>query len=209
MFPSAGGAAGLALRMGALGERPLVLALEWVNGAAPLLLWPWFVALGSVLACQDRPGLGILAKGCALLSAGLLASSGAFTATALHALGSAYGEAAMEAREAIVAVMAALLAWMRGLNQAGSLLYQTAVFLVAVGMIAGRLWRGWGWVGLIGALLAVPAKVSLGIIVPTNFVWTGLAYAIWPIAVGVKLLGHRPSVAEVDDERRDRELGAR
>ena len=55
-------------------------------------------------------------------------------------------------------------------------------------LIRGRIWRVWGWVGLVGALLALPAKLPLDLKVPTNIIWTGLAYAVWPAALGIGLL---------------------
>jgi hypothetical protein len=40
----------------------------------------------------------------------------------------------------------------------------------------------------VGALLALPAKLPLGWRVPTNAIWTALAYLVWPMALGLGLL---------------------
>jgi hypothetical protein len=41
---------------------------------------------------------------------------------------------------------------------------------------------------LFGALLALVAKLTPGIEGLTNFAWTGLAYFIWPVALGIGLV---------------------
>lgn len=73
---------------------------------------------------------------------------------------------------------------MRGLNQMSSLLYQGCVGLIGLALIRSRTWRVWGWVGLV-AKLAPPLK---GV---SSVVWTGLAYGIWPVALGVGLLKNK------------------
>jgi hypothetical protein len=76
-----------------------------------------------------------------------------------------------------------------------SLLYQGCVALISLALIRSHTWRAWGWMGLIGAVLALPAKLSLGLKVPTNAIWTGLAYGVWPIALGIGLLRYRREVS--------------
>jgi hypothetical protein len=44
---------------------------------------------------------------------------------------------------------------------------------------------------VVGALLAVIGKVIPGPAGFSNITWSGLAYVVWPIAVGVGLLMHR------------------
>jgi hypothetical protein len=44
-----------------------------------------------------------------------------------------------------------------------------------------------GWIGVAGWIMAL-IKLAPGIPGMTNLLWTGLAYAVWPIAVGVGLL---------------------
>ncbi len=181
-----------ALRLAELGQRPVILALEWAYAALPLLLLPFLQALYRLLSrrgCRDLP---LLAVGLGLLSIGLMVISHTFNSTALHALGQAYADAANNAEgAAILSVQAGLLRWMRGLNQVSSLLYQGCVALISLALIRTRTWRIWGWVGLLGAVLALPAKLALGLQVPTNAIWTGLAYGLWPVALGIGMLKHK------------------
>jgi hypothetical protein len=188
----AGGAGGFALRVAELGGRPAVVALEWVSAGLPLLLWPFLLALCRVVGRRGARDLALVGLGLGLLGSGLMVASSAFNPTALHALGRAYAEAGSDAaRTTILAVLDGLLSWMRGLNQTASLLYQACVALFGLALIRSRTWRGWGWVGVVGAILAVPAKVPLGLRVPTNFLWTGLAYGLWPLAMGIALVWRR------------------
>jgi hypothetical protein len=120
-----------------------------------------------------------------------------FNATALHALGQAYVDAGSQAEGAVLlGMLTGLIGWMRGLNQMSSLLYQGCVGLIGLALIRSRTWRIWGWVGLAGALLALPAKLPLGLRVPTNAIWTGLAYYVWPTALGIGLLRNPRSLPQ-------------
>ena len=88
---------------------------------------------------------------------------------------------------AIYATFHALGTWHGGLNQVASVVYQAFVGLSSLGLILGRKYRLWGWIGLAGALIAL-VRFTPGIPGMTNFLWTGLAYTAWPIAVGIGLL---------------------
>lgn len=183
------GQAGWALRFAELGQRPAVVTLEWINAALPLLLWPFFVALYRLLGRRGQRDLSLVATGFGLLGIGLMVLSYTFTATAVHTLGQAYADATGEpAGMAVLGALNGLVSWMRGLNQTSSLLYAGYVGLVSLALIRSRTWRARGWLGVAGALLVFPAKLSLGLRVPTNALWTGLAYGLWPIAVGIGLL---------------------
>jgi hypothetical protein len=81
-----------------------------------------------------------------------------------------------------------LFNWYGGLNRLASLLYLSGVGLMGLALILSRAWRFWGWVGLIAAFLALPAKLPLGLQAPSNICWTGLAYVVWPLALGIGLL---------------------
>ena len=144
-----------------------------------------------------------MAVGLGFLAMGLVVPSYTFDATLLHALGQAYVDAGSEAEgAALLGVLTSLIRWMRGLNQMSSLLYQGCVGLIGLALIRSRTWRVWGWVGLGGALLALPAKLPLGLKVPTNAIWTGLAYGIWPVALGIGLLKHKGvETLEIDGKR--------
>jgi hypothetical protein len=184
-----GGPGALALRLAELADRPAVIALQWACAALPLLLWPFLLALYRVLSRRGQRDLALVAVGPGLLAMSFMVLSDTFNATALYALGQAYAAAGDGAGgAAILATLEGLLHWMRGLNQTASLLYQGCVGLAGLALIRGRIWRIWGWVGLVGALLALPAKLSLGLEVPTNALWTGLAYGVWPMALGIGLL---------------------
>jgi hypothetical protein len=192
MLPQPEGQAGFAVRVAELGQRPAVVTLEWIYAALPLLLWPFFVALYRLLSQRGKRDLSLVAMGLGFLGMGLMVLSYTFNATALHALGQAYVDAGSKVEgTAILSTLDCLLHWMRGLNQTSSLLYQGCVGLVGLALIRSRTWRVWGWLGLVGALLALLAKLSLGLRVPTNAIWTGLAYGVWPIALGIGLLRHK------------------
>lgn len=195
IFTQRAGFAGFVQYVAELSERPAVTALEWAYTALPLLLWPFLAALWYLLRSRGRSSLSTPAVGFGVLGIGVMTLSYAFNPTALHALARSYTEANSQAEAAaILGTTSALLEWMRGLNQVSSLLYQTCVALLSVALIRSRTWRVWGWLGLVGAVLALPAKLSLGLAVPTNAIWTGLAYGVWPVAVGAGLLrkGIRP-----------------
>jgi hypothetical protein len=183
------GQVGWALRFAELGQRPAVVALEWINAALPLLLWPFFVALYRWLGRRGQRDLSLVATGFGLLGIGLMVLSYTSTATAVHALGLAYADATGEPEGmAVLSALNGLVSWMRGLNQTSSLLYAGYVGLMSLALIRSRVWRVRGWLGVVGAVLVLPAKLSLGLRVPTNAIWTGLAYGLWPIAVGIGLL---------------------
>jgi hypothetical protein len=189
MLPQAGGLPDFAARLAELGRRPAIVTLDWSYAALPLLLWPFFIALYRLLSRRGQRDLGLVATGLGFLAMGLMVLSATFTPTLLYALGQAAVGAGSEAGgAAILSVLHSLTSWVRGLNQASSLLYQACVGFLSLALILSRTWRIRGWIGLLGAILAVPAKVSLGIDVPSNVLWTGLAYIVWPVAVGWGLL---------------------
>jgi hypothetical protein len=197
MRMQAGGWPAHVTRLAELGQRPGVVTLEWANAALPLLLWPFLAALYRLLSQRGRRDLVMVAVGLGFLGMGLMVFSNSFNPTLLHSLAQTYVEAGSEAEgAAMLNLLSGLLTWMRGLNQMSSLLYQGCVGLVSLALILSRTWRARGWVGLAGALLALPAKLSLGWQVPTNAIWTGLAYGIWPVAVGIGLLRYKGSEAD-------------
>ena len=189
--PLAGGPAAQAQRWAALGRNLAVVTLEWANVAFSLLLLPFFLALHRLLGERGQRDLTLVAIGLGFLGVSIMVLSGTYNARLLHSLGQAYVDAGSQAEgAAILSVALALANWMRGLNQLASLLYQGFVALTGLALIRSRTWRTWGWVGLVGALLALPAKLSIQVRVPTNFIWTGLAYFVWPLEMGIKLLRH-------------------
>lgn len=118
----------------------------------------------------------------------LMLPSNAINVTLNHDLARFYIEAGTEAERAgIFATFHALSAWHRGLNRMASLLYQAFVGLSGLAMLLGRKYRVRGWMGIAGSIVAL-VKLTPGIPGMTNFLWSGLAYAVWPIAVGIGLL---------------------
>lgn len=183
------GQAAFAVLLAELGQRPAVVTLEWIDAALPLLLWPFFVALLRLLSQRGQRNLSLVAIGLGLLGMGLMVLSATFNPTFLHALGQAYVDAGSEAEGmAVLSVLNGLLRWTRGLNQTSSLLYAGYVGLVSLALIRSRTWRVLGWLGVVGAVLVLPAKLALGLRVPTNAIWTGVAYGFWPVTVGIWLL---------------------
>jgi hypothetical protein len=175
-------------RLAQLGERPLVLALEWAHTLLPLLLIPFALALYRLLSEEGQRNLALLACVLMLLSLALMLPSNAMNATLNHELGRSYVEATTEAeRTALFAVFRALGAWHGGLNKMASVLYQAFVGLSGLAMVLSRKYRVRGWTGVAGSLIAL-IKLTPGIPGMTNFLWTGLAYTVWPIAVGIGLL---------------------
>lgn len=189
------GIAGMMTRYAQAGQRPALLALEWGKVAVQVLQWPLWLALYRLLSRWGQRNLTLIGVGLGLGAIVLNVLSHTFTPTLSHDLGQAYVDAESPAEgAAISAVLMGLLGWRAGLNRTASLLYQACVGLVGLALIRSQApgrtsWRFWGWLGLIAALLALPAKLPLGIRVPTNLIWTGLAYLVWPIGVGAKLLG--------------------
>jgi hypothetical protein len=189
MHPQSGGQAAFAVRLAELGQRPAVVSLEWISVALPLLPWPFCVALYRLLGRRGQRDLSLVATGIGLLAISLMVLSSTFNPTALYSLSQAYVGAATEAEGmAVLSVLNGLLRWTRGLNQTSSLLYAGYVGLVSLALIRSRTWSVLGWLGVMGAALVVPAKLSLGLRVPTNAIWTGVAYGLWPWAVGIGLL---------------------
>jgi hypothetical protein len=118
--------------------------------------------------------------------------SNTFNPTLNHALGQAFVQTGSEAEQsAPSAVFESLGQWYRGINQTASLLYQGCVALFGAALIRLRMWRCRGWLGLAGAAVALIPKLTPGWEGVTNFLWTGLAYCIWPIALGFGLIRHR------------------
>jgi hypothetical protein len=145
MLPHPGGPAGLATRAAGLGQRPAVLILDWTYAALPLLLWPFFAALYRRLGGRGQRDLWLVAIGLGFVSICLTVLSTTFTPTLFYALARAYVDAGSEAEgSAILSTWDGLIGWMRGLNQASSLLYLGCVALISLGLIRGRLWRVWG-----------------------------------------------------------------
>lgn len=190
------GAQAYMARLAALGERPMVVALEWVHTLLPLLLLPFALALYRLLSRGRRRNLGLLALVFLLLSLGLTLPSNAMNATLNHDLGRSYMEATSEAeRVAIFAAFRALGTWHGGLNQMASVLYLAFVGISSAGLVLSRTYRVRGWLGIGGALFAL---FKLTPVWPgmTNFLWTGVAYTVWPIAVGIGLLRERTEVEQ-------------
>lgn len=189
MLALPGGLGPYATHLAQLGQRPAVVALEWGQAAVPLLLWPFLLALCRLLSQRSQRDLALVAVGLGLLGMSLMVLSNTFNPTLSHALGQAYVDAESEAEGAVIlALLRGLLHWRRGLNQMASVLYQSSVGLVSLALIRSRTWRAWGWMGLVGALLALPAKLALGLKAPSNILWTGVAYAVWPLALSIGLL---------------------
>ncbi|MBC7264598.1 MAG: hypothetical protein H5T64_09645 [Chloroflexi bacterium] len=192
MLALPGGPGAYATRLAELGQRPMVVALEWGQDVLPLMLWPFLLALYRLLSWRSQWDLTLIAVGLGLLGMSLMVLSNTFNPTLSHTLGQAYVEAGSPAEgAAILAVLQGLLLWRLGLNQLAGLLYQGCVGLIGLGLIRSCTWRVLGWVGLVGALLALPAKLPIGLRAPSNIIWTGLAYGIWPIAMGIGLLRYR------------------
>jgi len=172
-----------------LSQNPAILTLEWGKVAMPLLLLPFLLALYRVLQQRGQRNLIMIAGALGLLGMAFTMLGHTFNSTVNHALGQAYVNAQSETEGLAVLHSANIFsAWHRGINQTGSLLYQGCVGLVSLALIRGKIWRGWGWAGLFGAVLALVAKLTPGLEGITNLAWTGLAYFIWPIALGIALL---------------------
>jgi len=187
-----GGPGAYAIRLAELGQRSAVIALEWFQTALPLLLLPFLLATYKLLTQRGQADLAWVAVSLGLMSMILALPSGAINATLSHSLGQSYVKAIADAeRAAIVATLRGVLTWHRGLNQISSLLYQAFVGLISAGLLLVRKWRTLGWLGIVGALLSLIAKLTPGLPGVTNLLWTGIAYVIWPIALGIGLLRTR------------------
>jgi hypothetical protein len=146
------------------------------------------LALYRLLTQEGQRNLALLASVSLLLSLALMLPSNAMNATLNHELGRSYVGATTETeRTAILAVFQALGTWHGGLNKMASLLYQAFVGLSGLAMVLSRKYRVRGWIGVAGSIIAL-IKFTPGIPGMTNFLWTGLAYTVWPIAVGIGLL---------------------
>jgi hypothetical protein len=187
MLDAPGGFSGFATRWAELGQRQTVVALEWSRAAVQLLLLPFLLALYRLLSRVGQRDLMLVAVGLSLM-----VFTGTFHPALTHSLAQAYVDAKSEAEKAaLLSTLYALFKWYEGLNQVAALLYVACVGLVSLAMILSRTWRIWGWVGIIGAFLALPAKLSLGLVAPSNACWTGWIYLLWPIALGIGLLRYR------------------
>jgi uncharacterized membrane protein YhaH (DUF805 family) len=192
---SGGGQEAYMVRLAALGERPWVLALEWVHTLLPMQLLPFALGLYRLLTARGQRSLAQLALVTFVLSLAITLPSNAMTATLNHDLGRSYVEAESVAeRTAIFAAFRGLGAWHGGLNEMASVLFQTFVGLSGLSMVRSSKYRVRGWIGVAGSVMAL-VKLTPGLPGMTNFLWTGLAYAIWPIAVGIGLL-REPRQAE-------------
>jgi hypothetical protein len=192
---SAGGQEAYMARLAALGERPWVLPLEWVHTLLPMLLLPFGLGLYGLLTAKGQGSLAQLALVTLVLSLAITLCSNAMTATLNHDLGRSYVEAtAVAERTAIFAAFRGLAAWHGGLNKIASVLFQAFVGLSGLAMVLGSKYRVRGWIGVAGSMIAL-VKLTPAIPGMTNFLWTGLAYAAWPIAVGIGLL-REPRQAE-------------
>jgi len=97
-----GGPGAFATRWAELGQRPVVVALEWSQAAVPLLLWPFLLALYHLLRQRGQRDLTLVAIGLGLLGMSLMVLSGTFHPTLSHALGQAYVDAGSEAEGAAI-----------------------------------------------------------------------------------------------------------
>lgn len=177
------------VRMADLGQRHAVVALEWSKVAFQFLLWPFLGAIYRYLAERGQRNLALIAVGMGFASMLLGMLSNSFNPTLTHSMGQAYVDAGGETEKtAILTRTLALLSGLRFLNQIVSLLYQGCVGLISLALIRARTWQLWGWIGIFGSLLALIAKLTPGIAGVTNFAWTGLAYFIWPVALGIQLM---------------------
>lgn len=185
-------------RTAALGERPLVVALEWMHAFLPLLLLPFALALYRLLTGRGQRDLGLLALILLLFNMMLLLPAhGAMPLN--HELARSYVEAGTEAERAVIfATFHALGRWQWALGQIAYVLYLAFVGLSSLGLILGRTYRRRGWIGIGGALFGL---LKLTPVWPgmTNFLWTGVSGAVWPIAVGIGLLRESRQIQEPAD----------
>lgn len=177
-------------RSAALAELPLVVGLEWLHTFLPLLLLPFALALYRLLTRRGQRDLGLVALILLLVNITLLLiARGAMPLN--HDLARSYIEAGGEAeRAAILATYHALGTWQWALGQTAYVLYLAFVALSSLGLILGSVYHKRGWIGIGGALFALLKYAPLwpGM---TNFLWTGVSGAVWPIAVGIGLLRER------------------
>lgn len=185
-------------RLATLADRPLVIALEWMHTLLPLLLLPFALALYRLLTGRGQRDLGLLALILLLFNIMLLLPThGAMPLN--HALARSYVEAGTEAERAVISAMYhALGRWQWALGQIAYVLYLAFVGLSSLGLILGRTYRKRGWIGIGGALFGLLkfTPVWPGM---TNFLWTGVSGAVWPIAVGIGLLREPQQAEQIAD----------
>ncbi len=195
---SGGGVEAYMGRMAAVGERPLVIALEWTHTFLPLVLLPFAVALYRLLTRRGLRDLELVALILLLFNMTLLMPAhGAMPLN--HDLANSYIEAGTEAERAVIsATFHALGRWQWALGQIAYVLYLAFVGLSSLGLILGRTYRKRGWIGIGGALFGL---LKLTPVWPgmTNFLWTGVSCAVWPVAVGIGLLRESRQMQESGD----------
>lgn len=172
-----------------LASNKAIIALEWGKVGTPLLLIPVFLALYKTLDPHNQHNLFLVAVGIGFVSIAFMMLGHIFNSTVNHALGQGYISLMNESSQnAFIAVTNVFHAWHRGINQTASLLYQGFVGLISLALINARIWKILGWAGLVGSLLALVAKLTPGLEGISNLAWTGLAYFIWPVGLGIGLL---------------------
>jgi hypothetical protein len=184
-----GGQAEYAMRLAELGQRPAVIILEWLHAGLPLLTWPMFLGLYRLLQKRNHNNLILLACCFGLFGTALMVFNGTFYPAFSHNLGEAYLNSGSEAEgAALIDFLFVTMYWYQSLNVLASLLYQVCVGLFGAALIKNKTWRVRGWLGVVGAFLALIGKVIPGPAGFSNITWSGLAYVVWPFAVGVGLL---------------------
>ena len=182
-----------------LGYNSSILTLEWSKLATSLLLIPFLIALWRFVSQRGQHNLALVAVSLGLLSMVFTMFGHTFNATINHALGNGYiGAGSADERATILSIAGVFSAWHGSINQIASFLYQGCVGLLSLALLRNRTWRFWGWLGLIGALLAIPAKIPLGWQVPTNLIWTGIAYFLLPVGLGIGLIKFSKSINSAD-----------
>jgi hypothetical protein len=182
-----------------LGQNSAVLTLEWSKLATSLLLIPFLLAIWRLVSQRGQRDLALVAVTLGILSMVFAMFGYTFNTTINHALGNGYvGAGSGNERAAILSIAGVFSAWHGSINQIASFLYQGCVGLLSLALLRNHTWRFWGWLGLIGALLAIPAKIPLGWQVPTNLLWTGIAYFLLPVGLGIGLLKVSKSINSAD-----------
>jgi hypothetical protein len=163
--------------------------LEWFKVFSPLLLLPFLFAMHRFLVDKGQKNLSLFAFSLCAFSIAFSILAELTNPAINHELGQVYMDMeSVPAREAMLGLSEVVFKWHAELNRVASLLYQGFVALFSLALLLIPTWKVRGWLGIAGALLALPAKIPLGIRVPTNFLWTGLAYFLWPIAIGIGLI---------------------
>lgn len=189
ILPTPAGLEGVLIRQAQLGQEPAVLCLEWFKVFSPLLLLPFLFAMHRFLVDKGQKNLSLFAFSLCAFSIAFSILAELTNPAINHELGQVYMDMeSVPAREAMLGLSEVVFKWHAELNRVASLLYQGFVALFSLALLLIPTWKVRGWLGIAGALLALPAKIPLGIRVPTNFLWTGLAYFLWPIAIGIGLI---------------------